>query len=109
MVLNVDGMTCTGCSKKLMNVLNGVSGISNPKVTFVSGSATFELEHRNESTALDDVLSLIERQTGFKFSRVINEYQHVDVLMNSSVAQQLERESPDGLVNVEKARRVEFD
>lgn len=101
-VLNVDGMTCTGCSKKLFNVLDGISEISNPKVTFVSGTASFELEHRNETMGLENVLSLIERQTGFKLSRVISEYQHVDVLIKLPVAQQLEREPPDGLVSVEK-------
>lgn len=101
-VLNVAGMTCTGCSKKLMNVLDGISGILNPKVTFVSGTASFELGNYVEKKEVDAVLSLIEKQTGFKVSRIVSDYQHVDVLIEPSIAQQLERESMNGFVSVEK-------
>jgi Cu2+-exporting ATPase len=101
-VLNVAGMTCTGCSKKLMNVLDGISGILNPKVTFVSGTASFELGNHVEKKEMDAVLSLIEKQTGFKVSRIVSDYQHVDVLIEPSIAQQLERESMNGFVSIEK-------
>lgn len=101
-VLNVSGMTCTGCSKKLMNVLDGIPGITNPKVTFVSGTASFEYDNHTGKLGLDAVQSLVEKQTGFKVSRVVSEYQHVDLLIEPSIAQQLERESVDGFVSVEK-------
>lgn len=107
-VLNVSGMTCTGCSKKLMNVLDGISGISNPTVTFVSGTASFEYDNHAGKIGLDAIQSLVEKQTGFKVSRVISDYQHVDLLIEPSVAQQLERESVDGFVSVENVCPIEI-
>lgn len=101
-VLTVAGMTCTGCSKKLTNVLNGIPGVHNPKVTFVSGTAAFELDHGAGTINVDGVLPTIEKQTGFKVSRVISGYQRLDVLVEPSVAQQMEREARDGFVSVEK-------
>lgn len=101
-VLTVAGMTCTGCSKKLTNVLNGIPGVHNPKVTFVSGTAAFELDHGAGTINVDGVLPTIEKQTGFKVSRVVSGYQRLDVLVEPSVAQQMEREARDGFVSVEK-------
>lgn len=101
-VLNVTGMTCTGCSKKLTNVLHGIPGLSNIKVTFVSGTAAFELDPGNERISVEDIVTLVERQTGFKLARVTSGYMHLDVLLESSSIRHLEEASPDGLVSVEK-------
>ncbi|RMY56217.1 hypothetical protein D0865_03765 [Hortaea werneckii] len=43
-VLGVSGMTCTGCSTKMQNVLESIPGLYKPQVTFVSGTAAFELD-----------------------------------------------------------------
>ncbi|KAI7341066.1 heavy metal translocatin [Hortaea werneckii] len=107
-VLNVTGMTCTGCSKKLTNVLHGIPGLSNIKVTFVSGTAAFELDPGNERISVEDIVTLVERQTGFKLARVTSGYMHLDVLLESSSIRHLEEASPDGLVSVEKVRGKHF-
>ncbi|GAB1739638.1 hypothetical protein NU219Hw_g4584t1 [Hortaea werneckii] len=113
-VLNVAGMTCTGCSKKLTNVLHGISGLSNIKVTFVSGTAAFDLDLGTEQLNVEDIVPLIERQTGFKLSRVTSGWMHLDVLLEPSAVRHLEDNSPNGLVSVEKVRgkhcyRITYD
>ncbi|OTA31894.1 hypothetical protein BTJ68_09226 [Hortaea werneckii EXF-2000] len=107
-VLNVTGMTCTGCSKKLTNVLHGIPGLSNIKVTFVSGTAAFELDPGNERISVEGIVPLVERQTGFKLARVTSGYMHLDVLLESSSIRHLEEASPNGFVSVEKVRGKHF-
>ena len=97
-VLSVSGMTCTGCSTKLSNVLNQIAGISKPKVTFVSGSASFDFD--STTGTVDDALRLIERRTGFKISRVVEGHQTLDVLMSHETVISLEQRRPPGLVSI---------
>ncbi|KAK5745286.1 hypothetical protein LTR17_001447 [Elasticomyces elasticus] len=102
-VLSVSGMTCTGCSKKFMNVLNRTPGVSSPQVTFVSGSAEFDVD-TSVVGEVDAALSRIEKETGFKCSRVVNEYHELCVLMSASSAKCLENSNTPGLVSVTKGK-----
>ena len=62
-VAQVSGMTCTGCERKLRNVLSSISGVNNVKTSCVVRRLEFDL---NVSILVEDVISLIERQTEFK-------------------------------------------
>jgi heavy metal translocating P-type ATPase len=106
-VLSVSGMTCTGCSTKLSNVLDQIDGISKSKVTFVSGSASFDFDSRVGT--VDEALRLIERRTGFKTSRVVEGHQTLDVLMSHENAISLEQTCPPGLVSVTKRKKKTKD
>jgi heavy metal translocating P-type ATPase len=99
-VLSVSGMTCTGCSTKLSNVLDQIAGISKSKVTFVSGSASFDFD--SKAGTVDDAIRLIERRTGFKTSRVVEGHQTLDVLMSQETAISLEQSRPPGMVSITK-------
>ncbi|KAK3716372.1 hypothetical protein LTR37_006522 [Vermiconidia calcicola] len=101
-VLNVGGMTCTGCSTKMLNVLVDIPGISSPMVTFVSGSAAFDFDRSLGDPK--DILPLIEKRTGFNLSRVTDGYQEFDVLLDAANAQAFGMEGRDGLVSFEKLR-----
>lgn len=101
-VLNVSGMTCTGCSRKMLNVLADIPGISNSQVTFVSGTAAFDFDRSQGHP--DDILPLIEKRTGFQLSRVTDEHQELDVLLNAANAQAFEKEARVGLVSFDKVR-----
>jgi Cd2+-exporting ATPase len=99
-VLNVSGMTCTGCSRKMLNVLVDIPAISNPQVTFVSGSAAFDFDRSQGDS--DDILPFIEKRTGFKISRMIGEHQQLDMLLDAAKAQAFEREGRVGMISFEK-------
>ena len=97
-VLSVSGMTCTGCSTKMRNVLDAMPGLYKPRVTFVSGTAAFELD--GDVAMLDEVLPLIERRTGFKCSRIVEGYQHLDLQMTPQKAKELEDACHEGIVSI---------
>lgn len=84
-VFRVSGMTCTGCSKKVANVLKKTGGLSAVKVTFVTGIAELDLDTSVLDT--DNLLQRLERETGFKFSRIVSDHQSLDVVVNRSTAQ----------------------
>ena len=102
--LNVSGMTCTGCSRKMLNVLRDIPGLSNPHVTFVSGTAAFDFDPSFGSP--DDILPLIESRTGFKLSKANTEYHDLDVILDARKAQEYGREQRDGIVAFEKVCRA---
>lgn len=101
-VLNISGMTCTGCSRKMMNVLDRIPGLSNAQVTFVSGLAEFDIDEK--AAQVESILPQIERETGFKLSRISSGYQTLDVWMSSVLAEQFEASNPPGLVSIEKQK-----
>ncbi|KAI5364654.1 Putative P-type ATPase, heavy metal-associated domain, HMA, P-type ATPase, A domain superfamily [Septoria linicola] len=103
-VLSVTGMTCTGCSKKMMNVLGAISGLSNAQVTFVSGSAEFDLDTSTSGTA-EKVLMRIEKETGFKCFRIISGRQELSVLMTAETARKLQDASPAGLTSFQQGKK----
>ncbi|CAK1356434.1 unnamed protein product [Cercospora beticola] len=110
--LSVTGMTCTGCSKKMLNVLGDIPGISNPHVTFVSGMAAFDFDPAHGS--VEEVLPLIEKRTGFKLGRITADFQTLDVLLSKEAAEAYGREDRLGLESFEKVKgknkyRITYD
>ncbi|PPJ57923.1 hypothetical protein CBER1_09852 [Cercospora berteroae] len=110
--LSVTGMTCTGCSKKMLNVLGDIPGISNPHVTFVSGMAAFDFDPAHGS--VEEILPLIEKRTGFKLGRITADLQTLDVLLSKEAAGAYEREDYLGLESFEKVKgknkyRITYD
>ncbi|MCJ1275929.1 hypothetical protein MMC21_003734 [Puttea exsequens] len=97
--ISISGMTCTSCSKKGMNVLSRIPGLTSPNINFVAGTGEFELEPRSDPTK---VISQFERETGFKCSRIIRENQSLDLLMSKSEAKQLEDRLLTGLGSITK-------
>ena len=67
--LNVQGMTCTGCERKLYQALESISSISNIQTSLVLAQADFDL---NEATSKDttDITKTVERITGFVCTRI---------------------------------------
>lgn len=83
-VLSVSGMTCTGCARKVINVLENVDAVSAAKVTFVTGIAEFDFDQK--SANLRDIIDRIQKETGFKFSQLVSTLQILDLLVDSSAA-----------------------
>ena len=62
-VTQISGMTCTGCERKLQRVLSGIAGVHNVKTSLVLGRAEFDVD---AGFSVNEVASLLERQTEFK-------------------------------------------
>ncbi|KAL6716101.1 hypothetical protein ACLMJK_005667 [Lecanora helva] len=105
--LKVSGMICTGCSRKMLNVLHDIPGVSSPHVTFVSESAAFDFDPSKGN--LDEVLPLIEKRTGFKLSKVTATFHELDVFVDKAKAHMYEREGRDGLLKGKNKYRITYD
>ncbi|KAI7109163.1 heavy metal translocatin [Hortaea werneckii] len=80
----------------------------------VECTAAFNLDEGTEQLKVQDLVPLIERQTGFKLSRVTSGLMHLDVLLEPSAVRHLEDNFSNGLVSVEKVRgkhcyRITYD
>lgn len=98
--LNVTGMTCTGCSRKMVNILQEIPAVTDPFVTFVSGIASFDLDPSTGNA--DEILPLIEKRTGFTLTRVVADYHELEVHLDAATAQAYERSQKAGLVSFGK-------
>lgn len=105
-VLRVSGMTCTGCSRKVTNVLNNVDGVSSVKVTFVTGIADFNLD--STIFKVEQVIQRIEKETGFKYSRIVGTYQALDLRINPARAKDACAELEDLVESVEKLDKTTY-
>ena len=58
-LLKVTGMTCSGCTSKVIKALNGVNGVSDVNVSLAAGEATVEFNER--LTSLEQLKSAVQR------------------------------------------------
>ncbi|KAF3921330.1 hypothetical protein ABW21_db0209435 [Orbilia brochopaga] len=105
-LLKVSGMTCTGCTRKLTNVLNNVDGISCPKGTFVTGIAEFDLDLSR--ACLQQIIPRIEKETGFKFSQIISEYQTLDIRIERAMAEIVQKQLQSHVESIEKTSKITY-
>ncbi|KAF8863868.1 copper-translocating P-t [Acephala macrosclerotiorum] len=82
LVLNVSGMTCTGCEKKLFRSLDSLPSISNIKTSLVLAQAEFDV---SSSSAIDtaSVIKTIEKMTGFTCSKMTQSGQNLDMIVSN--------------------------
>ncbi|KAL9075656.1 MAG: hypothetical protein Q9161_001408 [Pseudevernia consocians] len=62
-VIQISGMTCTGCERKLQRVLSSTAGVQNVKTSLVLGRAEVDVD---AGLSIVEVASSLERQTEFK-------------------------------------------
>ncbi len=56
--LDVGGMTCDGCSSRVKNVLEGVSGVSSAEVSHIDGSAVIQHDGASREDLSESVRSI---------------------------------------------------
>lgn len=104
--INVTGMTCTGCSKKLDRALNNIEGVSNVDAVFVTSSADFDVDP--QIADVSKVIQKVAKDTGFGCTRIITEDQTLDVLITKFQADSLMRSPPRGVSTVNKVDRKTY-
>lgn len=58
-ILNIEGMTCSGCEMRIENRLQKISGVKNAKASFVS--STMEVTYDPETVSLEKIIAAIEK------------------------------------------------
>lgn len=68
--LKIDGMTCQGCVKSVMQILNQVAGVTNVQVDLKNGTATMQWD----GTQNDGGASLINAVQDAGFDAIITSF-----------------------------------
>ncbi|KAG8624939.1 hypothetical protein KVT40_006690 [Elsinoe batatas] len=97
-LLNVQGMTCTGCENKLIRALESTPGVSNIKTSFLNSRADFDLDEA--VTKSEDLVRRVHTMTGFQVARLQSTHQSIEVVMEKSKARKLMLMGIPGLVDV---------
>jgi len=81
-VLDIQGLTCTGCEADLSRALQKISGVNNLRTSLMLARAEFDL-HEPELT-LDELIQSVERSTGFTLSQrqADGDFRALDLLVN---------------------------
>lgn len=109
-LFSISGMTCAGCVKKVVGVLGHVDGVENVKVNFVAALGDADIDTSRIDVKV--VLDRLEKETGFKCSRIVRDHQILDVFMNESQARSFSNNTINGIESLEKlgkAYRITFD
>jgi Cu2+-exporting ATPase len=69
--LQVQGMSCTGCEKKLFKLLNSLPEISSVKTSLLLAQAEFNLRPSNFIDA-ENIASNLQRMTGFTCTKIVD-------------------------------------
>lgn len=104
---NVSGMTCTGCSKKVLKVLQNIEGISSINVTFVTGIAEFTIN--KDILDVPQAVARISKETGFKLTKIEYDFQTIDMIIGEGDLNKLE-EFVESIEKLDKSTyRVSYD
>ena len=97
--LNVQGMTCTGCERKLYQALESISSISNIQTSLVLAQADFDL-NKAAAKNITDITKVVERVTGFVCSRIAQVGISFDIVVCGSSHDFMHRSLPCGVIDL---------
>ncbi|KAI2781843.1 heavy metal translocatin [Daldinia loculata] len=110
-VLNVTGMTCTGCETKLQQTLGRVDAVKNLKTSLVMARVEFQLDFSLATP--EDIVKHIERTTEFKCERMATHGSTLDIIPVGGAKQFIQQTMPLGVENVdlvdERTVRITFE
>ena len=79
-MLQVQGMTCTGCEKKLFGVLTSLPGVSGVKTSLLLAQAEFDLRPSGSIDA-DNIASAIQKMTGFSCTKIVHDGEELELIV----------------------------
>ena len=97
--LYVQGMTCTGCERKLYQALESISSISNIQTSLVLAQADFDLTGA-ASTDTTDITKTVERITGFACTRITQVGEVLDIVVCGDIHDFMHRSLPCGVIDL---------
>ncbi|KAL6240919.1 hypothetical protein RBB50_012178 [Rhinocladiella similis] len=97
-ILDVQGLTCTGCETKLFKSLQAIPGIFHLQTSLVLSQAEFDLNEKAGS--IDEVIKSVEKATGFACQRINNEGQEVDVVVDGDAKVFVAQKYPHGVLQM---------
>lgn len=109
--LSVEGLTCVGCETKLFRALHDIRGVHNLHTSLVLSKAEFDLDAKADP--VDEVISAVEKSTGFACKRLNSDGQELDILIDGDAKAFIERKYPKGITQLsaidKRVVRITFD
>lgn len=110
-ILDISGMTCTGCETKVSRTLAKLPAITKLKNSLILSRAEFDLDVGTTSAV--EVMRHLERTTEFKCKRVTNQGSSLDLICRGDPTNIVKGDWPDGVTELkmvdQKTIRVAFD
>ncbi|KAG9244650.1 P-type ATPase-like protein [Calycina marina] len=105
-LINIEGMDCSGCERKLWKSLAAFPELTNVKTSFLLAQAEFDFMP-SKSVHHENILSMVERKTGFKCSIWLRGGAQLDLLVEGDLSQYSDdRETrPKGVTKVLKVSK----
>ncbi|KAL8741882.1 MAG: hypothetical protein Q9190_005561 [Brigantiaea leucoxantha] len=97
LVLNVQGMTCSGCERKLFQALHSFSSVSNIKTSIALAQAEFD---SNGETNSDDLIRTVEKSTGFACTKMKQSAEEMDMIVPDPQSLANEKSLPVGVEDI---------
>ena len=109
--LSVEGLTCVGCETKLFRALHGLRGVHNLHTSLILSKAEFDLDQKADP--IHEIISAVEKSTGFACKRLNGIGQELDVLIDGDAKAFIERKYPEGIFQLsatdKRTVRITFD
>ena len=99
-VLSVQGMTCTGCEKKLCASLDTIPEILNIKTSLLLARAEFDLNRFSPSTNVVNTIKNIEKMTGFTCTKMTQSAHELDLVVDGLVSDFAGKKLPSGVSDI---------
>ncbi|KFX99073.1 hypothetical protein V490_01972 [Pseudogymnoascus sp. VKM F-3557] len=99
-VLSVQGMTCTGCEKKLYASLGTIPEISNIKTSLLLARAEFDLSRFSPSTNVVNTIKTIEKITGFTCTKMTQSVHELDLVVDGLASNFAGKILPSGVSDI---------
>ncbi|MCJ1255323.1 hypothetical protein MMC24_003139 [Lignoscripta atroalba] len=99
-VLSIQGMTCTGCEKKLYRSLDMMPEISNIKTSLLLAQAEFDLG--KSSATVDTLITIkaIEKATGFTCTKMTHSGHELDLIVDGNASEYAVEDLPSGVSDI---------
>ncbi|KAL9126377.1 MAG: hypothetical protein Q9217_004554 [Psora testacea] len=99
-ILNVQGMTCSGCERKLCRTLESLPSIANIKTSIALSQAEFDFLGASSIEA-QNLIQTIEKMTGFTCLRIAQSGEAIDLVISGKALGPVhEKELPPGVTEL---------
>ncbi|CUS14361.1 unnamed protein product [Tuber aestivum] len=99
-VLSIQGMTCTGCEKKLRKSLDMIPEISNVKTSLLLAQAEFDLSRSSAAVDVLNTIKAIEKMTGFTCTKMTQSGHELDLIVDGLASEFAAKDLPPGVSNI---------
>ena len=97
--LQVQGMTCTGCEKKLFRALTSLPEVSAVKTSLLLAQAEFSLQP-SDNVDVENIASNLQEMTGFICTKIVQVGGELELIVGRNAQDYVDRAWPASIIDV---------